>query len=195
MPKKLFLEILWRFSARVSWYDTWEPWLNYLHQSVKYIITVTFQILHHLVTFDEKWENLPLLIIYKIIRSTNFFWTRYYENSYFKNLPTGQNLSPLLQTNNRLFFFFLQTNHVFGKFISPNNVTLLCNVVYGLVLPFPGVGTPILGHGWEVLRWWPPFLGFSIWLGPYFIPRHNPIDPLFLQEKISLSLSSLVPET
>ncbi len=65
-----------------------------------------------------------------------------------------------------------------------------------------GGGTPILRHGREVPRWWPPFLGFSIRLGPYFIPHHNPIDPLFLQkksaplsiEKIGLSLSHLVPE-
>ncbi len=32
-----------------------------------------------------------------------------------------------------------------------------------------GGGTFILGHGREVPRWWPPFWGFSIWLGPYFI--------------------------
>ncbi len=57
-----------------------------------------------------------------------------------------------------------------------------------------GVGTPILGHGREVLWWWPPIVLFSIWLGPYFIPQHNPIDPFFLQKKISLSLSHLVSE-
>ncbi len=43
------------------------------------------------------------------------------------------------------------------------------------------VGTPILGHGREVPWWWTSFWGFSIWLGPYFIPQHDPIDPLFLQ--------------
>ncbi len=39
-----------------------------------------------------------------------------------------------------------------------------------------------------------PFFKFSIRLGPYFIPQHNPIDPLFLQKKIGFSLSHLVPE-
>ncbi len=47
----------------------------------------------------------------------------------------------------------------------------------------PAVGTHILEHGREVLWWWPPFGGFSIQLGPYFIPQHVPIDPLFLQKK------------
>ncbi len=36
--------------------------------------------------------------------------------------------------------------------------------------------------------------GFSIRLGRYFISQHNPIDPLFLEKKIGLSLSHLVPE-
>ncbi len=49
----------------------------------------------------------------------------------------------------------------------------------------PG-GTPILRHGREVPRWWPPFWGFPIRLGPYFIPLS--------EEKIGLSLSHLVPE-
>ncbi len=40
-----------------------------------------------------------------------------------------------------------------------------------------------------------PFLGgFSIRLGPYFIPQHNPIDPLFLLENIGLSLWHLIQE-
>ncbi len=30
--------------------------------------------------------------------------------------------------------------------------------------------------------------------GHYFISQHNPIDPLFLQKKIRLSISHLVPE-
>ncbi len=55
-------------------------------------------------------------------------------------------------------------------------------------------GTPILVHGREVPRWWPPFWGFSIRFGPYFIRQHNLIDPLFLQKKICLSLSHLVLE-
>ncbi len=38
-----------------------------------------------------------------------------------------------------------------------------------------------------------PFWGFSIRLGPYFIPQHNLID-LLSTEKICLSLSHLVPE-
>ncbi len=58
----------------------------------------------------------------------------------------------------------------------------------------PSVGIPILGHGREVPRWWPPFWGFSIWLGPSIIPPHTLIDPLFLQKKIRLSLSYLDSE-
>ncbi len=37
-----------------------------------------------------------------------------------------------------------------------------------------------------------PFWGFSIRLGPYFIPQHNSIDPLFLQKKMVCLLSHLV---
>ncbi len=47
---------------------------------------------------------------------------------------------------------------------------------------YSGVGTSIL-DGREVPRWWPPFLEFSIRLGPYLIPQYNSIDPLFLQKK------------
>ncbi len=56
------------------------------------------------------------------------------------------------------------------------------------VWDLPGEGTPIPGHGREVMWWWPPFLRFSIQLDPYFMPHHDLIDPLFL------SLSHLVPE-
>ncbi len=31
-------------------------------------------------------------------------------------------------------------------------------------------------------------------IGPYFMPYHDPTDPIFLQKKISLSLSHVVPE-
>ncbi len=47
----------------------------------------------------------------------------------------------------------------------------------------PRGATPIFGHGRDVPRWCPPFLGLSIWLSPNFIPQHSPIDPLFLQKK------------
>ncbi len=43
-------------------------------------------------------------------------------------------------------------------------------------------GTPILRHGREVPRWWPPFWGFPFW------------GPPLSAEKIGLSLSHLVPE-
>ncbi len=55
-------------------------------------------------------------------------------------------------------------------------------------------GTPILGHGKEVPRWWPLFLRLLIWLGLYFIPHHDLIDRPLCAEKNGLSLSHLVPE-
>ncbi len=73
---------------------------------------------------------------------------------------------------------------------------MMQNLAYmgeGGTIPWGG-GTPILGHGMDVPRWWPLFWGFSIRFGPYFIPQHNPIDPLFLQKTINLFLSHLVPE-
>ncbi len=53
-------------------------------------------------------------------------------------------------------------------------------------------GSPIVGHGREVPRWWPAFLRFSIQLGLYFIPQHNPIDPFFCRKKwfVSITFSS-----
>ncbi len=38
-----------------------------------------------------------------------------------------------------------------------------------------GEGTPILEHGREVPRWWPPFLRLSIRLGPIFYCVLNPV--------------------
>ncbi len=55
-------------------------------------------------------------------------------------------------------------------------------------------GTPIHKHGRKVLWWWPPFLRLSIQFGPYCIVQPNPIDPLFLQKRINLCISYLVPE-
>ncbi len=49
-----------------------------------------------------------------------------------------------------------------------------------------GGGTPILGHGREVLLWWPPFLGYSIRLGPYFIPHFSPSHLVHLGHKVYL---------
>ncbi len=47
--------------------------------------------------------------------------------------------------------------------------------------------------GWVITP--PPFLGICNLTGRYFIPQHNPIETLFRQKKISLSLSNLIPET
>ncbi len=47
----------------------------------------------------------------------------------------------------------------------------------------PGEGTAILGHGWEVLQWWPLFLRFFIRISPYFMPHHDLIDPSFCKKK------------
>ncbi len=70
-----------------------------------------------------------------------------------------------------------------------------CEFLYfWLWVPQRSGGTSILGHGREVPWWWHPFWRFIIRLGPYFIPQHDPIDLLFLQKGISVSLSHLVPE-
>ncbi len=38
-----------------------------IDQSVKLHSTVMFQMLHHVVTFDEKWKNWPTLVMsYKV---------------------------------------------------------------------------------------------------------------------------------
>ncbi len=57
---------------------------------------------------------------------------------------------------------------------------------------FHGGGGYSHTHGRKVPRWWTPFLQLSIWFGPYCMVQ--PIDRLFLQKKISLCLSHLVPE-
>ncbi len=55
-----------------------------------------------------------------------------------------------------------------------------------------GEGTPILGHGKEVPQLWPPFLRLLIWLDPYFMPQHYPIDASFCRKKwfVSITFSS-----
>ncbi len=62
-----------------------------------------------------------------------------------------------------------------------------CGATLGWVLPYLGMVGTLRGVD-------PPFWGFPIRLGPYFIPQHNSVDPFFLQKKIGLSLSHLVPE-
>ncbi len=57
-----------------------------------------------------------------------------------------------------------------------------------------GGGTPILEHGWELPVYWPPFLTFFDPIGSFFYIQLDLIDPIFLQKKIGLSLSHLVPE-
>ncbi len=55
---------------------------------------------------------------------------------------------------------------------------------------FMGEGaTPILRHGRNAPRWWPPFLWLSIQFGPYCMGQPDPIGALFLQKKISLSIT------
>ncbi len=64
--------------------------------------------LHHVVTFHDKWQNLPILVIsHKVIRVINIFLTRYYETWDF-------------------FFFCCQI-------VFHNVTTHICNTVYGLV--------------------------------------------------------------
>ncbi len=55
------------------------------------------------------------------------------------------------------------------------NMMMLCCLIERPVRTGGGVGagwyrggTPILGNGREVLRWWPSFLRFFIWLGALF---------------------------
>ncbi len=69
-----------------------------------------------------------------------------------------------------------------------------CHPYTLLLLAYLKGGTPILRHGRKILQWWPPFLWLSIRFGPYCMVQPDPIDPLFLQKKISLCLSYLVLE-
>ncbi len=49
-------------------------------QLVKVHNAVIFQMLPCVVTYDEKWPNLPTFVILnKVVRCTNIFLTRYYE--------------------------------------------------------------------------------------------------------------------
>ncbi len=61
------------------------------------------------------------------------------------------------------------------------------------------MGTPILGHGREVPRWWPPFWGFSIQLGPQAILYLNTIrlTPSFWRKNrvVSIMFSSRYTRT
>ncbi len=75
------------------------------------------------------------------------------------------------------------------------NMLLGCDHSWLLLLLFPPRRVlPYLGmvgrfHGDD-----PPFLRFSILLGPSFMPHHDLIDPIFLRKIIGLSLSHSVPE-
>ncbi len=70
-------------SMEAFWHETLTP----IPQSVELHYAVTFQMLHHTVTFDEKWENLPTLVIsYKVTIGTNNFLTKYYENVTFQKI-------------------------------------------------------------------------------------------------------------
>ncbi len=53
--------------------SVWEVPEGIYKQSVKLHNAVTFKMLHYVVTFDEKWQNLQ-------ITGTKTFLTRYYEN-------------------------------------------------------------------------------------------------------------------
>ncbi len=64
-----------------------------------------------------------------------------------------------------------------------------------IVVTFPQVGTPILGHGYdgrEVPRWWPTFVWFSIWLGPHFILNTIRLTSSFRRKNqfVSITFSS-----
>ncbi len=53
------------------------------------------------------------------------------------------------------------------------------NDAFVVSMPKGGGGTPMVGR----FRGEDPLFGFPIRLGPYFIPQHNPIDPIFLHKK------------
>ncbi len=74
----------------------------------------------------------------------------------------------------------LTSHHIPGLARDLRGLTVVPNNIWEGTGPRGRGGTPILRHGREVPWWWPPFLGFPIWLGPYFIPQHNPIDPFFV---------------
>ncbi len=58
---------------------------------------------------------------------------------------------------------------------------------------FPGGGgTPILRHGCNVPRWWPPFLWLRNWFGPYCMVQPDPIGLSFCRNNqfVSITFSS-----
>ncbi len=69
-------------SFEVQLYDYMQ--LVKLHNAVTFH-ALTFQVLHRFAAFDEKWQNLPTLVIsHKVIRDTKIYMTRYYENVDFQ---------------------------------------------------------------------------------------------------------------
>ncbi len=114
----------------------------------------------------------------------------------FRSTLIIRSLSLTWFTNSVIFLSVLSWPHVYLPW---SNINLQPESTWAMVSQSPqrshdgrGGGTHILGHGREVPRWWPPFLRFSIRLGLYFIPHHNPIDPLFLQKNrfVSITFSS-----
>ncbi len=72
--------------------------------------------LHRVILFNKKWQNLPTLVIsYKVIRGTNIFLIRYDENLHFQSLKKNYITfikinsvpGPNLAKNNNIFFIFL----------------------------------------------------------------------------------------
>ncbi len=64
-----------------------------------------------------------------------------------------------------------------SKYEPPYKVDMCKNTpTIGRVLPY----LDIVGRFFSDAPW---FRGLSVWLGPYFIPPHDPNGPLFLQKK------------
>ncbi len=104
------------------------------YQLIKLQNAVTFQILHHVVTFDEKWQNWPILVIShtKLLEALKYLWLdimKIFVNIFFF-FGTRPKFGKRKKKIYDVFFF-----RWWGQFFLLYNVTCMCNTGYSLVLP------------------------------------------------------------
>ncbi len=93
------------------------------------------------------------------------------------------------------YMYNTNVNYIHGISVEGFGV---CSMSPGWVLPYLGMAWRFRSddqHFWDFRSDYVPMLCLiTIWLCPYVMPHHDLIDPHFMQKKINLSLSNLVPE-